>query len=443
MDAKRSVRYAQFAALQINAGLLFLATGAAAQVPPPPDHFTYSIWAGLEHTDNLERSREGGSADLMFVPGLNYSVLHSGRRWRVRGDGELRMERSGPEAGADPRARGSLSVDWAVVPQRLYWSFQDFAQVQSVDPLAPDDPSNREQTNLFQTGPVLLLGNPHDFLGRIEAQAAVAQAELSPDFDHNRMLLSAWLARQTDPIQSFSTGLESTAVDYRQGGRARDFLRLDMLLRYRRETPRSTLALTLGYSSIDLEIGERISRPLAHFDLRLAPTSSQELSLSLRHELSDAGRELGQFLNPLDPFRTEARRTVTGSELFRLDAAELYWTWRGARSEVRAGGFIRDHDNQDPGTRALKRSQGAQFGLTRLVTPNSRLGFNIAGEDFAFENTARHDRDTYLGISYERDLNPRWKLRMGLTRQRRSSSELLVGFVENIASIYLVYSGRR
>ncbi len=426
----------------LPAALLLGAGTVAAQVPPP-DHLRYSAWVGFDYTDNVERSRDGGSGDLLFAPGFNYSVLHSGRRWRVRGDGEMRIERSGLDSGVDPRARAALIADWAILPQRLYWSFQDFAEVQSIDPQAPDDPGNRQQTNLFQTGPILLLGSPKSFMTRIEAQVGRATAEQTPAFDHDRMLVSAWVTRQTDPVQSFAAGLESSAVDFREGLGARDFRRDDLVLRHQRELPRSALAVAVGHSRIDPENGPGISRPLVHFRLRYSPLLSHEFSAFLRHELSDAGRELGQVRNPLDPFRYEARRTLIGDDIYRLGAIDLGWRWQGTRTQVRASAFGRDYDYLRAGPQALESSRGAQFGVTRALTPLMRIDAGVASERFAFQGSTRRDRDTFVGVNFERDLTPRWKLRAGVARQQRDSNLAAAEFSANSASLYLMYSGGR
>ena len=423
--------------------LLFGGAGVAAQTPPPVDHFRYTAWAGFDYTDNRQRSRSDGTSDLLFAPGFSYSVLHSGRRWRLRGEGELRLERKGLDDGVDPRARAALMVDFALLPQRLYWNLQDFAEVQSVDPQAPNDPSNRQQTNLLQTGPILLLGSPSTYLARIEAQVARADAERTPDFDHRRHLLSAWVTRQTDPVQSWAAGLESTAVDFQRGFGVRDFQRDDLLLRHQRELPRGAFAVTLGYSSIDPQVGARLSRPLAHIKLRYSPNISHEFGTLVRYELSDAGRELSQERNPLDPFRYEARRALIGTDLYRLAAVDASWKWQGVKTQLRLNAFGRDYDYLRSGPQALESSRGLQLGLTRELTPLTRIHANAASERFAFVDSARSDRDNFFSVGYERDLNPRWKLRAGLARQQRSSNLAVAEYAENSASLYLIYTGGR
>lgn len=413
----------------------------SAQLPPPDDHFRYSIWAGFDYTDNVERGRDGGSGALLFVPGLHYSVLNSGRRWRVRGEGEVRTERTGNDSGVEPRVRASLLFDWALLPHRLYWSFQEFADVQSIDPLAPDDPSNRQQTKLFQTGPILVLGSPRSFLTRIEAQLARADAESSPDFDHQRMLLSAWVTRQTDPVQSWAAGLESGDVDFDRGRGSRDFRRHDLLLRHQRELRRSTFAVTVGMSHMEPDDGGDLSRPLLRVRMRYAPERNTEFSALLRHELSDAGRELAQERNPTSIFRTEARRSLIGSEIYRLAAADLGWYWRGARTEVRVNAFGRDYDYLRSTLQAPDSSRGFQVGLMGELTPVTRIRAGAGSESFTFENSPRRDRDRFLNVSFERDFSPHWKLRVGLERQEHLSTLGTLGFTENIASLHLIYTG--
>ena len=421
--------------------LTALISGVAAAQELPRDHFTWSAWAGLEYTDNVRHSATDRQSDLLFAPGVLYSVLHTGTRWRIRGDGELKLERGGENLSADPRAHASLIVDWALVPHRLYWNFQDFAEVQSIDPLAADDPANRQQTNLFQTGPVLVFGSPRTVSGRLEAQFARAWAEHAPDFDHDRHLISAWAQRQSYPVSSYAIGLESSEVSYNQAPRNRDFRRQDLLLRHERELPRSALSLSVGHSRIDIDSGDRLTGALARLRLRWSPDLVHEFGALMRYELSDAGRELTQVGDLLNPFRNEPRRTLIGTEIYKLRSADLHWQRSGVRSRFRVAGFVRGYDHQLFQEQALKASQGAYASFSHELTPQMRLIASAGVERYEFEQDARSDRDTQFGLGLEHDLTPNWKVRGGISRRLRASSEAFASYHENLVSVQMIYAG--
>ena len=110
---------------------------------------------------------------------------------------------------------------------------------------------------------------------------------------------------------------------------------------------------------------------------------------------------------------------------------------------MRVNAFGRDYDYLRSGPQPLESSRGLQIGLTRELTPLTRIHTGAASERFAFLDSSRSDRDSFFSVGYERDLNPRWKLRASLAREQRSSNLAVAEYAENSASLYLIYTGGR
>lgn len=415
---------------------------AAPSVAQERDHFRYELAAGLQYSDNRLRTGHDPLDDLLLVPRAEFSLLHSGDRWQSRGQGLIEAEQSLDAGESDElRARLSAAIDVSILPRRLYWTLQDHADVESIDPLLADAPGNRQQTNVLLTGPTLLLGNPRGWNARIDALASRGEAEVTPEFDHDRFSLGTTLQRRSDAVRAWSLATESSKVDFDLSSEP-GFTRHDALLRFENETPHLGLNLAFGHTWIEHEhtLSDR-SRPAFRGALRWTPQSADTLRVGLVRELSDAGRDLARQLLAGEALHDESRRWRVDANVYELHDAELAWQRRAVRSEFTLGVFDRDYDYLERGLLLDRASRGLRFdGRLRLST-HWALSANALAERFAFDEQDRRDRDLQMTLAAERRLAPRWALRGAWSHYRRQSDAPDASFRENVLSLFLVFLG--
>jgi hypothetical protein len=432
----------------VNAPTRLALALAVALAPTAPghaqerEHFRYELSAGLQYSDNRLRTVRDPLDDLLFVPRAEFSVLHLGDRVQARGQGQVEAERS-LDAGESDELRGRLAatVDVAVVPRRLYWTFQDHADVESIDPLLADAPDNRQQTNIALTGPALLLGDPRGWNARFDALAGRGTAEATPRFDHDRASFGATVQRRTDAVRAWGLSTESSRVDFDLADEP-GFTRHDALLRFENETPRVGLDLAFGHTWIAHErSGGDASRPAFRGLGRWTPRASDTFRLAYARELSDAGRDLGRALLAGDALHDASRRWRVDSNVYELHDALLSWERRGVRSEFTVAAFDRDYGYLERGLLLDRASRGARFdGRLRLNTRWVASAF-AGTERFRYEQQARSDRDSQLSLQAERRVGTRWALRGGWSHYRRDSDAPDASFRENVVSVFLVFMG--
>lgn len=415
-----------------------------ARSAAPRDHFTYSLGAGAEYSDNRLGTQTPAVSDVWLSPRAEFSLLHTGQRLQMRGEGQLHSERS-LRGVADDRlqARLALSADWAILPKRLYWTFQDIANVQAIDPLAPDTPNNRQQTNVFLSGPVLDLGNPQTLLGRVEGRFADARAEETPAFDHRRSTLALSLQRQSDPIRRFALGAQSSRVAFAEGGDLNDFRRQDLFVQYDHELPWIGLTGIVGATRVRRAAGDSLSRALLRAKLRFSYGGNDGFELEAIDELSDAGRELAFAIDADERLQQETRRALVGPDVHRLRSVAFEWHHRGRRSEFSVSPFARDYAYLQASPGLERRSRGLRVTASLAMSPLLGLHAHAGSAWFDFAAPERHDRDSYLSVFLERQLSPRWSLRTGVSRFVRHSDLCGAGYGSNGLSLYIVYAGGR
>lgn len=419
-----------------------LASTRAEAAVPEEEHQTWRLQLGLDYSDNRLRSELRPQGDWQFVPGLDFSVLRRSERLQTRGSGIVQFEQSLLGVSDQRlRARMALTLDWVLLPQRLYWTVQDVADVQAIDLLAADGPDNLQQTNVFLTGPVLLLGHPRSVLGRIEGRVARAYAEKSPAFDHDRFALSAWLQRRSTPIRTYALGAESSSVDFRQRRAGTDFQRNDVMLRYDHELPRAGLQLLAGYTWIDRDNSEPLSRALLRGRLRWTPNVSHEFRAEWISELSDAGRDQAATLDAGERIQQETRRALIGPDLYHLRSRDLQWRHRGRVSELFLGAFSRDFTYQSEASGLERRSHGGRASASRALSPLLSAHVQAFAAWYEFDTLGRRDRDRQLALYLERQMSLRWSLRAGIARFIRDSNIAGFSYRENSVSVQLIYTG--
>ena len=421
---------------------LCAALGTAPCAAQESDHFRYEFQAGLEASDNRLRTPNDRVDDLLLIPRVDFSLLHSSERVQSRGSGRFEFEQSLDDGvDEDFRARMAAAVDVAVLPQRLYWTFQDYADIEPVDVFATDSPSNRQQTNVWLTGPALLLGNDRGWSARAEALYSQGKAEATPEFDHARTSLALALQRRTDAVRAWSFATETGEVDFDQPD-AIDFVRSEALLRFDNQTPRLGIDLAVGHGWINYQrLLPTHSRPLARATLRWTPTGSNELRAHFAQELSDAGRDLAAEIDIDAGIVQHTRRWRIGADVYRLRSGELEWQHRGVRSEWEFALFAHDYDYLQQALMLDRDSHGARIDGRILINPRLALLADFGSERFEFDDEQRRDRDTYASLQAEQRLAPRWMLRAGLAHYRRSSDASGADFRENVLSLFLVYAG--
>jgi hypothetical protein len=431
------LRYARLAALACS----LLPSTSIAQTATPlatREHLTYELRAGAMVTDNRARRASAEADDWLLLPELMFSFLRRGERWQGQGTGELGAEISlQGNAGDRVRARLGTRFDWLLLPRRLHWRFEDHADVDTIDPLAPDAPDNRQQINLFETGPELTLGAPGPWRTLLQATWGRGDASDSPLFDHDRLGLAAWVARR-DPVRTWEAGFESVQVDF--DAEATDYVRHDVLLRFDNQLPRSGLQVSAGRTWIDFERARSRGHPLLRADYRWSPRQDTTLRAVAVRELSDAGRDLLGALASDPAWLRLSRRGTLGADPYRLRSLELHGRHHWLRSALTLVLFGRDYRYLDPGLDLDRDSDGAQASWRYAFSPTLALEAQAGYERFDFTRLERADRDRYAALQLERRLAPRWRVRASLAHFRRSSDAAAAGYRENVLSFFLVYA---
>jgi len=406
--------------------------------------FRYAAELSLAHSDNRERLNPKGPSDTLFAPRLGFTWFHAGSRLESRVIGELEYLHSLRDRfGDESRTRLSAQVDWALAPQRLYWTFQDYAAVEPVNVRAPRAPSNLQQTNVLVTGPSLWIKPEGLFSGQLEARYANSYAEVNKTFEGDRVMAAARAFYGSEARRRLGLGIEETRVRYDIASTLHDHDRQDIVLQLVGESARLDYSARIGRSRIDFLDGDRPSAGLAQLGIGWRPDDDNLFRVDVLRELSDAARDFTFQLQRNELPRDLRGHPQLGAELYRIRSAQVAWRRRGPHWEWSIDPYYRDYEYLRRDATLDNRARGGSVDGTYVINPVLSISGRLAVEQRSFRVDSRRDRTHDLGVSLERRFSRRWAVRVGFDHSIRDSNVPRADYEENVVSVALIFRGGR
>lgn len=409
-----------------------------------PELYELDLELGLMHSDNRARTSPRGRGETALVPRAILDLSRAGDRMTLRAAGyaEQRVPLDGP-FGNEFQANLAARLNWHLVDESLDWIFENVASGSPIDLAGLSTPENRQQTNVFSTGPRWVVRPGAAWSGLFDARYIHSYAEDSDAFNSDRLALAARAVRRLGGGRQISAGVEATEARYRDDEfSAADYQRFDLVGRYRTTRADLDLDLAAGRTRIDLDRGERIEGNL--FRARLIWTMADRHSLfaSAGHELSDSVRQLAAGIEQLDLPMAGNQRLRIGNEFYELDHLSAGWRSRFGTMDASVTASWRDYQFElDPLLDMEEHS--LDLGLTWTVTPTMSLEGGVGLDRRRFRIGDQRDTDVRASLFAVRRFNPRWSGRVGAMRHQRDSNILGEDSRENIVAVFLTYHAGR
>jgi hypothetical protein len=415
-------------------------TGPTAE----PELYELDLELGLIHGDNRARSSPRGSGETALLPRAIVDLSRSGQHTtlRVAGHAEQRVPLYG-SFSTNFQANMAGRLNWHLIDESLDWIVENVTSGSPQDLTGQDTPENRQQTNVFSTGPRWMLRPSAAWGGLFDARYIHSFAEGSDAFNSDRLLLAARAVRRLGGGRQLSAGVEATEVRYRDDEFASaDYQRLDLVGRYRTRRADFDLDIAAGRTSIDLDSGQRLEGNLLRLRLIWSTDDRHRLVASAGHELSDSVRQLAADIEQLDLPVAGNRRFRIGNEFYVLDSLSLGWRSRLGLLDTSVTVGWRDYQFElDPLLDIEEHS--IDLGLAWRLDPTMTLEGLVGVERRRFRVDDQRDIDARASLFLVRRINPRWSGRVGAMRYQRDSNILGESSRENIVAVYLTYHAGR
>lgn len=404
----------------------------------------YALEAGVAHTNNIDRNPDDGLDETAGIARLNLDLAADTNRvdGRVALDVERRIY---TKDSNDDETIGTLDAafDFTLIDRLLTWQARDnFGQVLN-DVFAPDNPQNREDVNVFSTGPVLTL--PLNATNRFQLSALYRDVSFE-DSPQNNDGLTGELSfiRALNANRNIAINVSSGSVDFDREIDT-DFDRQSATVSFSSQTSRSNLELEVGRNRISFD-SDRADREgsviIASFRRDL--TSRIDFAVNYEQQLSDSAQLFQQFLgdrnagnaigNPATDQNALADPLEQRNGGFTVTANQRHGS---LFASVRFFDFDFEESNEQD-----RDGYQINIGGNRTLAGNWRLGFSASLDTNQFV-TGRDDDNLQIRLSLDKQLTRTLSLRSSIAHIERDSNTNGQSFDEDVVRLTLVWEPGR
>jgi hypothetical protein len=411
-----------------------LALALAAAGPAAAGQFDYSLYAGVEHSDNINLSATAPVSQWVLVPGFGFGYVEQGAtlQARVTGAGEYRDYLGGTYAN---QKFGELAgvADWSILPERLDFVAQDYASVQPLSTLSSDAPENQQQTNVLTLGPTLHFNLGRAVRGQAELRYIGSHASRTTQFNSSRGQGALRLTRDISPTSQLSLNVESQQVNFDEASEI-DYRRNQLFARYVHKLVHVDLDAAVGWSRIRFDGGDTLSDPLLRASINWQATARNTLGLSYMREYSDAAQDLIALADPLQegpqPRAPEGIQTggaVIASAAYLERRVRGFYGYGGERLTLSLSPWVRKLHYIE-GANPDQTGRGGDAGLDYRLRERLTLSSFANIERINYRVLARRDTTRNLGVGLRQVFNSHWSWRLSLVDRRRTSTDPGAGY---------------
>ena len=316
----------------------------------------------------------------------------------------------------------ALNTLWIVNPNRFEWLVSDVYTQTLINPLLSDSQSNREDINIFTTGPnyYLRLNSQHNinFDARFEN---IYYSSTNGDSDRISTALG-WEYRVNSALTN-SLNAEFSTLDYKDNT-LNDYGRNDLFVRVAYQRGRNRFIAEAGVTKLEFESQGDFSEPRYLLSIQNQRTTNSDIFLEFSHRISDEATEI--IDDALDPLADSATPTSVGTDIFLEDNINIRYNKTTNRfgffAEIE--GVKRNYATQD-----LLDIHSFQVSIQPTINFSQTASLNLEAMQLTtlYDNSIldREDVDTTYILSYNNSFsrNLRWSLSVE-TEQRKSTVPL-------------------
>lgn len=408
--------------------------------------FDYSLGYRAEYSDNVTRipNERDGQSDLINTASAGFSYIEntSTINTRVVGGAAYSTYR---RSSFENQTNYNLDAygEAFVVQRTLSWVAADGFRKLQIDPLLPDTPANRQNSNSWATGPNVYLRLGSVDTVSFEGRYGRAWVE-NLDIDNNRYSYAARWAHRATARSVLSLNYEHLDVDFENDALNTDLSRQNYFLRADFRDARTQLTFDLGHARIERSGYQPDGDWLIHLTASMQAATASSMGLGYRREYSDTGGDLLPTAAPTQP-SVDANMPTLGadvvtSEPYYLEAAELYYTYRGNVFPWTVQMFHRDIDYQ---TLPLDRQEKGVLVDVRYLYSSS-VSFHLLStyNILAYDQPLREDRESNVGITLTYRMTPNLRAELDLRRFGRRSTAPGQEYTDDRVALTLLYGNR-
>lgn len=407
------------------------AAGVAIALAIPPGaaiavDIDYSLNAGVERNDNVTLVELDPIEEDIFRAGLDFALTHDTSTIQTIVAGRAEYRNYLDNTFADT-VDGLLAgyFNWVAIPQRLSFTVEDSLTVQPVNTLAANTPGNRQQVNVLSLGPNLYFDLSNSLRGQAELRYSSSDAEISDEFNSQRLGLAVRTVKELGPTSQLSLNLQAQRVDFDDDVVARDYSRQDIFGRYARELSHFTLGLDAGYSRLSYKSGGDVrAEPLLRANIDWLPNETHRFSLTGSQQFSDAATDaltgIGEDSVTV-PGQLLVSDSVVNASPFKERRVSLGYSFRGSRLVMLIEPYLNNLDYVDADA-FDQEGHGGTVSATWQLRPRISIGAFATLDHIDYSQLGIQLESRRYGVHLQQTFSRHWSGRIEGARQERRST---------------------
>jgi len=333
------------------------------------------------------------------------------------------------------------SLSWEIMPEGFAWSFDDYLSQTAIDVRDPLTTFNQQTTNVFLTGPdiILRLGTGKRFEALIRYADFYYEAS---DIDNERYGGLFRVVSTPSNVSEYSINIESADIRYGENINYENYNRNDAFFEYRGTMRTGNINFISGATKIKRDLSEDLTGFIGKIETQIRTNSHSTFSLYGHAQYTDSSRSFllsRAYLEGIRTFDTQISADI-------LYEKYLYagYLWQYELNTFDLSVLKTDQDYEDDSLDAFDRTiDRADIRFDRGITRLTNLFIRGTWSDTYYERTFVDDKDSayFIGLDYR--LSRSFVLRASLGYVSRKSTDITRDYVENSAYISINYSNRQ
>lgn len=408
-----------------------MATVVAAAIAALPGiavavQLDYSVDVGVERNDNVALTEVDPVEEDILRSGLGFALTHDTAAIQTSLAGRAEYRDYLDDTFSDT-VDGTLEgrFNWFALPERLSFTVEDNLAVQAVNTLAANTPGNRQQVNVLSLGPNLYFDLGETVRGRAELRYTGSDAEITDEFNSQRLGLAVRTIKELGPTSQVSLNLQGQRVDFDDDVVARDYTRYDAFGRYARELADFSLGLDAGYSRLSYRTGDGSrSEPLLRANVDWVPNARHRLSLAGSQQFSDAATDalagIGEGAAAM-PGQVLVGDAVVNASPYKERRLSLGYTFTGTRLGMSVEPYVNKLDYVDADA-FDQDGHGATLTAGWQLRPGLSVGSFASLDHIDYPRLGIEQETRRYGVHLQHQWSRHWSSRIEWARHQRRSS---------------------
>jgi hypothetical protein len=406
---------------------------------PPDFQNDFRLRFGAGHSDNILRTSAGAVSGEYRALGFLFSANRDGERVETRFNGDIEYrDYSLPTIDNEPVGSITALVAIDVVPERFQWFFEDSYGQARIDQFVPVGPANRQDTNVFATGPRVILPVGSRTTLRIDGEHQRRRFQNTPllDNDSDEVNIGLFRALSSTADIGLTLGRREITADAVAAAWEDD----TVFITYQRSLASGSATLRLGENTVRVG-GVEISGPLFDVGWDRDVGARSRLNITATRDFVDPGDRFrytnavvaGGIVGTLLP-----SDVLLGAGVYELKSFAVGNSTTLERTRFSFGAGAGESDYRaSPAFNNKSRS----FNAAVDHEVSARLGLGLRTNLYKIEllQLGRDDTDRWTQVYLRRGVGRRAQFQFSYIRNTRDSQgSALLSYDENIYQIALV-----